>query len=128
MKKKVLVVDNDLAIRVLCSEALNMAGYSVDRASDGNEALENLSWSRYDLVISDIDMPKLDGIGLYLCILKEHPYLKDRVLFMTGSVSEDVLSTLTIMKQKYILKPFRIASLLDMASEIISEKPEHPLN
>lgn len=128
MKKRVLVVDDDSTIRVLCSEALNMAGYTVDRASDGGEALKNLSWLRYDLVISDVDMPVLDGIGLYLSIIKEHPYLRDRVLFMTGSVSNDVLSTLELMKQRYLIKPFKISHLLDVAEEIMKDRPGTPLN
>lgn len=124
MKKRVLVVDNDSSIRVLCAEALSMAGYNVDKASDGGEALRNLSWIQYDLVISDMEMPVLDGIGLYRNILKEHSYLKDRVMFITGSVTDDKLSTLELMKQRYLIKPFKISHLLDMAGEILKDRPK----
>lgn len=124
MKKRVLVVDNDSSIRVLCAEALSMAGYNVDKASDGGEALRNLSWIQYDLVISDMEMPVLDGMGLYRNILKEHSYLKDRVMFITGSVTDDKLSTLELMKQRYLIKPFKISHLLDMAGEILKDRPK----
>lgn len=123
MKKRVLVVDNDLSTRVLCTEALNLAGYTVDKAADGGEALKNLGWLRYDLVISDVEMPVLDGIGLYNNILKDHSYLKDRVLFITGNVSNDKLSALELMKQRYLLKPFKVSHLLDMAAEITKDRP-----
>ncbi len=123
MKKRVLVVDDDSSIRVLCAEALSMAGYTVDKASDGGEALRNLSWIQYDLVISDVEMPVLDGIGLYRNILKEHSYLRDRVMFITGSVTDYNLSTLELMKQRYLIKPFKISHLLDMAGEILKDRP-----
>lgn len=128
MKKRVLVVDDDTSIRMLCSEALSIAGCAVDRAADGDEALKNLKGSRYDLVISDVDMPVLDGIGLYLSILKEHPYLRNRVLFITGSASNDVLSTLGLMKQRYLVKPFKLSHLIDLAEEIMTGQPEIPVN
>ena len=128
MKKRVLVVDNDISIRVLCTEALSMAGYTVDRASNGGEALRNLGWIQYDLVISDVEMPVLDGIGLYNNILKDHSYLKDRVIFITGSVTEDKLSALDLVKPRYLIKPFKISHLLNMAEEVLKDRPETALS
>lgn len=122
MKKRVLVVDDDSSIRALCAEALGLAGYAVDKASNGSEALKNLSWLQYDLVISDVEMPVLDGIGLYRSILREHSYLKDRVLFITGSVTDDKLTTLEFMKRKYLLKPFKVSHLLDLAQEMLEDR------
>lgn len=128
MKKRVLVVDDDSSIRVLCAEALGMAGYAVDKATNGSEALKNLSWLQYDLVISDVEMPVLDGIGLYRNILKEHSYLKDRVLFITGSVTDDKLSEIELMNQRYLIKPFKVSNLLDIAEEILEDRAETNLH
>lgn len=128
MKKRVLVVDDDSSIRVLCAEALGLAGYVVDKATNGSEALKNLSWLQYDLVISDVDMPVLDGIGLYRNILKEHSYLKDRVLFITGSVTDDKLSALGLMNHRYLVKPFKVSNLLDIAEEILEDRAETSLH
>jgi DNA-binding response OmpR family regulator len=71
-----------------------------------------------------MEMPVLDGMGLYRNILKEHSYLKDRVLFITGSVSEDKLSTLELMNQRYLIKPFKLSHLLDTAGEILKGRPK----
>lgn len=123
MKKRVLVVDNDISIRVLCAEALSMAGYMVDRASNGSEALRNLDWMQYDLVISDVEMPVLDGLGLYHNVLKDHSYLKDRFIFITGSVGDDKITTIEFLKQRYLVKPFKVSHLLNTVSEVLSDPP-----
>lgn len=111
--KKILVVDDDELIRECCIELLTNSGYTVDTASNGMEAIERLGASAYDLVISDVNMPLLDGIGLFLSVLREFPYLKDRFFFMTGDVAEGAEGpVLRGLGRKVIAKPFRVKELL----------------
>ena len=62
--KKILVVDDEEVIRNFYRDSLTMKGYSVDHAGDGLDALDRLWGSVYDLVITDINMPRLDGLRL----------------------------------------------------------------
>ncbi|MBI5454594.1 MAG: response regulator [Deltaproteobacteria bacterium] len=111
--KKILVVDDDELIRECCIELLSNSGYTVDTASNGMAAIERLGASTYDLVISDVNMPLLDGIGLFLSVLREFPYLKDRFFFMTGDVAEGAEGpVLKGLGRKVIAKPFRAKELL----------------
>ena len=64
MKPRVLVVDDDQGIRYTLREILESSGFAVDEAADGEEALERFAAARADLVITDLRMPKLDGMGL----------------------------------------------------------------
>lgn len=106
------MADDDEFVRDVCSEILTKAGYEVETAANGIEALESLRGSAYDLVISDMDMPRLDGISLYFCVLRDHPYLKDRFLFMTGNPSQGAQSVLSGLNKIYLLKPFNVVDFL----------------
>ncbi|OGK28631.1 hypothetical protein A3D06_02145 [Candidatus Roizmanbacteria bacterium RIFCSPHIGHO2_02_FULL_40_9] len=64
MKKRILVVDDDEYIRDLYNEILSDAGYDVEIASDGADALDVLEKKSFDLVLLDIMMPKMDGIEM----------------------------------------------------------------
>lgn len=118
--RKILVVDDDEATRFLCREALGLEGYVVENASNGAEALENMKNSRYDLVISDMEMPGLDGINLYMSASREYPHLKERFVFMTGNAGSDKFSELKKMERRYIIKPFKITDLLGVVEKLIS--------
>lgn len=117
--KKVLVVDDDEGVRVLCSEALLLAGYSVDNAINGEQALNLLTDFNYDLVVSDINMPVLDGITLYQTVVERIPGLKERFIFITGSRSREVMAALENMNRRYLIKPFKVSHLVDMADEMM---------
>ncbi|MBI5343803.1 MAG: response regulator [Deltaproteobacteria bacterium] len=112
--RKVLVVDDDEFIRECCADVLTQGGYAVDAASNGMEALDRLDKTVYDLVLSDINMPRLDGITLYLTIEREHVYLKDRFLFMTSLPPEgqEVRTVLQRMRNRLLRKPFSMTELL----------------
>ncbi|MBI2414088.1 MAG: response regulator [Deltaproteobacteria bacterium] len=112
--KKILVVDDDELIRECCIELLANRGYTVDTAANGMAAIERLGASAYDLVISDVNMPLLDGIGLFLSVLREFPYLKDRFFFMTGDVAEGTEGpVLKGLGKRVIAKPFKVKEFLD---------------
>jgi CheY-like chemotaxis protein len=82
-KKKILVVDDEADLTMLCSLALEYYGFKVDTFNDPKEALSNYKPDYYDLVILDIKMPKMDGFELYDKIKKKDQ--KAKVCFLTAS-------------------------------------------
>jgi len=103
----ILVVDDEEAMREFLTVLLEKQGYRVIAAADGGQALELIAHQSPDLVISDVRMPKMDGIGLLTGIRKTDPHLP--VIMMTAYASMD--STIQAMRlgaDDYITKPFRI--------------------
>ena len=82
-QKKILAVDDEADLTMLCSLALEYHGFKVDTFNDPQEALSNFKPDYYDLVILDIKMPKMDGFQLYDEIKKKDH--KAKVCFLTAS-------------------------------------------
>lgn len=118
---RILVVDDDRSLRNICAETLSRAGYAADTAIHGFEAMEKIRASGYDLIVSDIHMPVLDGLGLYRSVAVEFPDLRDRFLFMTGS-SPSASREIKEYGLKVIKKPFSISDLLSGVEKIFAEK------
>lgn len=111
--KRILVVDDDKNMRFFCSEVLCAAGYTVCMASDGLDALESFRANDFDLVITDINMPRLDGMGFYRKAVDEKPVMKESFLFMTsGAFSIDTRESIKESYRKCLHKPFKITELL----------------
>lgn len=72
MPKKILYVDDSVSMRQIISMSLKKEGYEVELASDGNEALSLLAKDRYDAIITDFKMPKMDGLN-FVKKVREHP-------------------------------------------------------
>src|SRR3546814_19660349 len=79
---RILVAEDDTAVKSFVSRALTHRGHKVTSVEDGVQALEALDGDRFDLLITDIVMPSLDGIGLALTVAKDFPALP--VPLMTG--------------------------------------------
>ena len=88
MLMNILVVEDEPASLKLLSHFLRKEGYRVSEASDGAEAIELLGTSRFDLVLTDIRMPLLDGVTLALHILSRLPTIP--IITMTAFPSEDL--------------------------------------
>ncbi len=82
----VLVVDDEPDVAAILTEALTRDGHTVETAREGGMALDMLKRRAYDLIISDTQMPGLDGQGLYVAIGERYPALQKRVIFLTGDV------------------------------------------
>ena len=103
------------------SEALIDAGFSVSLASDGLEALERLEERRFDLIVCDLKMPRLDGASFYRRLEVEHAALSRRVLFVTGDVAgTEAERFLEETGCRWLPKPFRLKDLLRVASEMLA--------
>lgn len=108
---KVLITDDDGDLRELLTEAVSNWGYSVSVARDGEEALRRLRMDRYDIVITDLMMPGMDGLAL-LGKIKQ----LDRdilVIIITGYATiETAVKAIEVGAYDYITKPFRLDELM----------------
>jgi signal transduction histidine kinase/CheY-like chemotaxis protein len=116
----VLVVEDEVALGAAVAEALGDAGFDVDRASDGIEALERVTNRAYDLIVCDLKMPRLDGTAFYRKLEETAPGMTRRVLFVTGDVAgTDAERFLEETQCQWLAKPFRLKDLLRVAREMI---------
>ena len=120
MAKKVLIVDDSASVRTVARMALRERGYEVIEASNGKEALEKLHSERCHLVISDVNMPTMDGITL-LKEIKRHPNYKfTPVIMLTTEAGEDKKQEGRAAGAKaWITKPFQPQLLVDAVSKLI---------
>lgn len=122
-EKRILVVDDELAIRMLLSELLSEAGYYVNAADNGMNAWELLKKAdKYDLFILDVNMPQMDGISLCRFIMRDFPDMKGRFLFLTANITEEIFSFFKENDCKCIAKPFKMIDLLGQISLLLAQK------
>lgn len=120
-RPQVLVVDDEAIIAQLIADVLADEGYDVDTAPNGLAALERMTLRRYDLILSDLRMPELDGLGLYREIEQRHPELLRRFVFITGtSEHADYQTFIYDAKVPVLTKPFDMLHLQRVAREILS--------
>jgi DNA-binding response OmpR family regulator len=115
---KIMVVDDEPGIRELLSEVLLDNGFDVTSARDGQESLNFLKKGRFDLLITDINMPNLNGIEL----LKKMKTAgrKEKVVIMTGSpVDGSVVSGDVPQVDFQLIKPFKIKEFLRVVSAVL---------
>lgn len=118
---RVLVVEDEPALAVAVSEALEDAGFSVDRAGDGEEGLTRLTEASYDLIVCDLKMPRIDGMQFYRAMAVATPALARRVIFVTGDVAgTDAERFLEETACRWLSKPFRLGDLLRAARDTLS--------
>jgi len=116
----VLVVEDEAALGAAVAEALGDAGFSVDRASDGIEALERLRQRPFDLIVCDLKMPRLDGSAFYRELESMDPAMTRRILFVTGDVAgTDAERFLEETHCRWLAKPFRLRDLLRISREML---------
>jgi CheY-like chemotaxis protein len=117
----VLVVEDEAPLGAAVAESLTDAGFQVDRANDGVEALELLRTRRYDLIVCDLKMPRLDGTALYRELEQMHPAMSRRVLFVTGDVAgTEAERFLEETGCRWLAKPFRLKDLLRVARDMVA--------
>jgi excisionase family DNA binding protein len=117
-RPRVLVVDDEASIRDLLEKTLTMSDYQVDTAPDGRSALERMRMYSYDLLISDLKMPGMDG----LAVIREARRLKADlpVIVITGFSSESsAIEALNLGVASYLTKPFRVSQVLSKAAKAL---------
>jgi two-component system chemotaxis response regulator CheY len=120
MAKRILVVDDSASVRTVAGIALREAGYEVIEACNGQEGLARLTGDRIHLIISDVNMPVLDGIG-FLKQVKAHPQYKfTPVIMLTTESGEDKKQEGRAAGAKaWIIKPFQPQVMLDAVSKLV---------
>ncbi len=119
---RILVVDDTKAIRDILSKILSFMGYEVVVASSGNEGLNRFLKSSFELVLTDFNMPGIDGCTLALRIKDKSP--NTPVVLITGSEEEVVMERLKGGCVDYVmLKPFHLEDIEEIVHRMIDEKP-----
>ena len=111
-KTRILVVDDDALLTRFLVEALTGDGHEVDVAHDGHDALQQLEGRAYDLILSDLRMPQMDGVELYRRLERDRPEAARHVMFLSGaseaSEYEDFLNWVPVPR---LTKPVDLPNL-----------------
>lgn len=121
---RILVAEDDDNVRSFVVRALQMSGHDVLDASDGGLALEMVAEHKgeFDLLVSDIKMPVMDGISLALSVGADYPDLT--ILLMTGFADQrERAHGLDALIYDVINKPFSLAQLIDKVSDALAGRP-----
>jgi CheY-like chemotaxis protein len=106
-RKRALVIEDELVISRICQRTLAAEGFEVDIAVNGSVAKELVRNKAYDLFLSDIRTPKMNGIEFYRYLEQVQPELARRIIFTTGDVlSNNIEQFLNEVKNPYLAKPF----------------------
>jgi len=119
MSKNILVVDDSASVRQLVSLSLRGQGHTVVEASDGIEALGKLDGTRFHLIISDVNMPNMDGISLLKEIKNKSDYKFTPVLMLTTESGDDKKQAGKAAGAKaWLVKPFKPDILLAAVAKL----------
>ncbi|MDY6972918.1 MAG: response regulator [Thermodesulfobacteriota bacterium] len=122
---KILVVDDESAIRFLLSDVLLSRGFEVSTAKDGQESLEQLERNDFDLVITDINMPRLDGISMLKRMKKARR--KEKIIVMTAKpIDQQLLAGDMPQVLTRLSKPFKMDNFLDVVISAVSDEKRMP--
>jgi two-component system NtrC family sensor kinase len=119
---RVLVVDDEPHILHYMTATLDAWGHIPVVASDGEEALARASKEQFDLIISDLRMPKFGGREFYEELERRHPAMARRLVFSTGdTVRGDTLTFLETLDRPYLHKPFSLAELRTLLADVVRD-------
>jgi excisionase family DNA binding protein len=119
-RHRVLVVDDEPAVRELLEKTLRLADYDVDTAADGPAALERLRTIQYGLLITDLKMPGMDGLSVIREARRIRPELP--VVIITGCSTEaSAIEAINLGVVGYLTKPFRLPRVLATAARALGE-------
>ena len=107
--EKILVVDDNNVLLIVISKMLSLLGYEVSSADSGASGLNVFSRSNFDIVLSDYDMPGMDGVAFACSVKQCSP--RTRVVIMTGAGKESVFSRKSTAVDEVISKPFTLAEI-----------------
>lgn len=120
MSKKILIVDDSASIRQMVETTLKSKGYQVSTANDGQAALDMCKSGQFDFVLTDQNMPRMDGLTLIKSLRQLPQYSRTPVIFLTTEAGDD-------MKAKgraagatgWMVKPFDPDKLLEVAAKVL---------
>jgi two-component system chemotaxis response regulator CheY len=120
MAKTILVVDDSASLRQVVNIALKGAGYEVIEACDGKDALTKLNGQKIHLIISDVNMPNMDGITFVKEAKQKAEYKFTPIIMLTTEAGEDKKQSGQAAGAKaWVIKPFQPAQMLTAVSKLI---------
>lgn len=119
MAKTIMIVDDAPSVRKVVGMALREAGYEVVEASNGEDAASKLDGRRLDLVICDLNMPIMDGIGFLETIRSQQNYRFTPVIMLTTETAEEKKTKARAAGAKaWLTKPFQPSTMLDAVAKV----------
>lgn len=120
LTKKILVIDDEKLIRMSLSHYLKGRGFQVDSASSGEESISKLFQNKYDLMITDLRLPDINGLEI-ICIAKKIlPSLK--VIAITAfDTNAQIMDKLKEIKGEILYKPFSLHKINESVSKILAD-------
>jgi CheY-like chemotaxis protein len=118
----ILVVDDEPIVAGAIADILGFEGYEVELAKNGREALEKIAARSYDLILCDLQMPELDGAGLYRELERQQPSLLQRLAFVSGSTDVPEYASFCQRTAVTLLgKPFTMEDLLRLVQNLLED-------
>jgi CheY-like chemotaxis protein len=116
----ILLAEDEDSVGAFVTRALTQQGHQVTRVGDGLAALGALAAAPFDLLLTDIVMPELDGIALALKASKDYPAMK--IMLMTGYAAERQRAhNLEALVQRVVMKPFSLDEIQKAVSELLAQ-------
>lgn len=107
-------------VLALLADVLTLAGYDLDTAVNGHDALDRIAARSYDVIVSDLYMPNLDGVGLYRALEGRRPELLRRIAFVSGTTELPTFQRFVAETGVPLLhKPFNIEDLLRFIQQLL---------
>lgn len=123
-RQRILVVDDEENLRDVLVEVLKRDGHDVHGAGDGTDGLRRIQDQRYDLVITDLRMPGLEGPALYEALRQQYPDDPPRVIFMSANTGiEEYARFLADTGEPALEKPFNLADMRQVVQQVLARKP-----
>lgn len=120
-RPRILVLDDEEIVRVSCKKCLIPEGYDVDVAANGVEGLSMTENNRYDVILTDLKMPDMDGMEFLVKVKERHPDTK--VIMITGySTVEHAVKAMRMGAYNYIEKPFTPDALIEAVKEAMAQE------
>jgi excisionase family DNA binding protein len=118
-RPRILVVDDEPAVRTLVAKTLTACDYTVETAEDGPTALERMQNTAYDLLITDLKMPGMDGLSVVREVRRQSDV---PIVILTGySTEASAIEALNMGVAGYITKPFRLQKVIAAAARALGE-------
>jgi CheY-like chemotaxis protein len=118
--KKILIVEDETAIRELLSDVLRGMGH-IETAANGQEGLDKVNKDFFNVIVSDIGMPIMDGIEFYQKVVANNPHFNRQFLFCTGDITPDVRKFLHDRHLLHLEKPFSLKVLSRTVQEMMDK-------
>jgi CheY-like chemotaxis protein len=117
-KNRILVVDDEDALRTVLSSELEGEGYQVASAADGEEAIKLLGGQQFDLILLDIKMPNVDGFEVLKFVKQQAP--KTKVIMLTGFADlKNAIESKKLGAEDFVSKPYDLVDLLTTVERVL---------